>query len=192
MESSKVTLDRCPACGSLVPRGRACAKCKLGQPLVQPFAGAARGRRRLPVWLQVSAIAILVMVLAGGATTVWILHHSHSVPQSTASNQQSILSLGELPSVLPQSEEATLLLALVSREPGKSLYEISYQADGATVTFAYDAAGDDLVEVQHQADGHGEKTEWTGSSVDRLQGAAAGATLSATPDGLVEPQTSSF
>jgi len=94
-------------------------------PLVQPFPGTTRGRRRLPVWLQVSAIAILALVFGGGATTVWILHHSHSEPQSTASNQQSILSLGELPSVLPQGEEATHPLALISREPGKSLYEIS-------------------------------------------------------------------
>lgn len=123
---------------------------------------------------------------------MWVLHRSHSEPQSATSNQQSILSLGELPSVLPQSEEATLLLALVTREPGKNLYEISYQADGAMVTFAYDAAGDTLTHEQRQADGHGEKIEWTGSSVDRLQGAAAGATLSATPDGLVDPQTSSF
>ena len=91
------------------------------------------------------------------------------------------MSLGEVPSVLSQGEEATLLLSLVTREPGKNLYEI---------TFAYDAAGDTLERDQRGADGHGEKTQWTGSSVDRLQEAASGATLS--PYGLMDPQTSSF
>lgn len=98
--------------------------------------------------------------------------------------------MGEVLSVLSQGEEATLLLSLVTREPGKDLYEISYQAGSDKVTFAYDAAGDTLAREQRGADGHGEKTEWTGSSVDRLQEAAAGATLS--PDGLEAPQTSSF
>ena len=192
MESSKVTLDRCPACGSLVPRGSACAKCESGQPLVEPSANTARARRRLPVWLEVSVVAIILLVLVGGATTAWVLHHSRSEQQSATSNQQSVMSLGEVPSVLSQGEEATLLLSLVTREPGKNLYEISYQADGNRVTFAYDAAGDTLERDQRGADGHGEKTQWTGSSVDRLQEAASGATLSYTPDGLVDPQTSSF
>lgn len=60
------------------------------------------------------------------------------------------------------------------------------------LTFAYSAASDTLTQEQRGADGHGERIEWIGYGVDILQGAAAGATLADTPDGLVDPQTSSY
>jgi len=84
------------------------------------------------------------------------------------------------------------LLALLTREPGKNLYEIDYHADGAAIAFAYSRGDDILTREQRGADGHGERSVWTGNGVDRLQGAAAGATLSDTPEGMVDPQISSF
>jgi hypothetical protein len=93
---------------------------------------------------------------------------------------------------MPQSEEATLLLALVTREAGKTLYGIDYHADGSTITFAFSPGGDTLTREESRSDGHGERTVWVAYGLERLQGAAAGATLSDTPDGLVDPQTSSF
>ena len=93
---------------------------------------------------------------------------------------------------MPQNEEATLLLTLVTREVGKTLYEIDYHAGGSTITFALSSGDDNLTREETHSDGHGQRTVWTGYGLERLQGAAAGATLSDTPDGFVDPQTTLF
>ena len=153
---------------------------------------ADRNRRRLPVWVQAAVVVSLVVILVAAGVTVWALHRPQAETQSATNAQQAVLPLGELPSLMPQSEEATLLLALVTREPGKTLYEIDYHAEGATITFAYSPPNDTLTREQRSGDGHGTMSVWATYGVERLQGAAAGATLSETPDGPVEPQTSSF
>ena len=192
MESSRVTLDRCPVCGDLVQRGAGCQRCENGQLLSNSPADIATRRRHLPTSAGTIAIVVLLVALLAGGMTVWLLSCSRSEDKPPSNSQQATLSLGELPSVMPQSEEATLLLALVTREPGKTLYEIDYHAGGSTIAFAYSPGDDTLTREQRDADGHGERSVWTGNGVDRLQGAAAGATLSDTPEGMVDPQTSSF
>ena len=184
MESERVTLDRCPVCGDLVQRGSECGKCLGSRP-----SAAGGVRRRLPVWVQAAAAAGLVVILIAVGLAMWMLHSPDTEQQSAANAQQAVLPLGELPSVMPQSEEATLLLALVTREPGKTLYEIDYRADGSTITFAFSPGSDTLTREQRGGDGHGTRSVWATYGVERLQGAAAGATLSETPDGPVEPQT---
>jgi hypothetical protein len=192
MESSRVTLDRCPVCGDLVQRGAGCQRCQSGQPLGQPPAKAVRSRGPLPISARTIAIVLVLIALVAGGVTVWALNQSRAEEKPPANGQQAVLSLGELPSIMPQSEEATLLLALLTREPGKTHYEIDYRTGGVTVAFAYSPGSDIVTREQRGTDGHGEKSVWTGYGADRLQGAAAGATLSDTPDGLADPQTSSF
>jgi hypothetical protein len=191
MESSRVTLDRCPVCGDLVRRGAGCQRCEIGQPLSHSPAKAVQRRGR-PVSAPTITIVLLLIAILAGGVTVWTLSRSRSQQKPPVNSQQALLSLGELPSVMPQSEEATLLLALVTREPGKTLYEIDYRSGDSTVAFAYSPSTDTITREQKSTDGHGERSVWMGHGVDRLQGAAAGATLSDTPDGLVDPQTSSF
>jgi hypothetical protein len=184
MESATVILDRCPVCGDLVQRGSECGKCLGSRP-----SAAGRSRRRLPVWAQAAVAVGLVVILIAVGLTMWMLGRPGSGQRSAANAQQAVLPLGELPSVMPLSEEATLLLALVTREPGKTLYEIDYHADGSTVTFAYSQGSDTLTREQRGGDGHGTRSVWATYGVERLQAAAAGATLSETPDGPVEPET---
>jgi hypothetical protein len=93
---------------------------------------------------------------------------------------------------MPESEEATVLLALVTRDPGETLYQITYHAGSSTITFSFSPGDDTLTREESRSDGHGERTVWATQGLERLQGAAAGATLSDTSEGLAGPQTSSF
>ena len=148
MESSRVTLDRCPVCGDLVQRGAGCQRCENGRLLSNSPAEVATRRRRLPISARTITIVVLLIALLAGGMTVWSLSRSRSEDKPPANSQQATLSLGELPSVMPQSEEATLLLALVTREPGKTLYEIDYHAGGSTIAFAYSPGDDTLTREQ--------------------------------------------
>ena len=190
LEVREVTLDRCPVCGQLIPRGSACRRCEGSQHSSQPSVQTA-AKRRLPTWAKVTIVGLVLASLVGGGVAAWAHSRSHSSQPSPVDSQQAILPLGELPVVMPESEEATVLLGLVTRDSGKTLYEIKYQAGGSSVTFSYSPGADSLTREETGSDGHGERTVWATQGLERLQGAAAGVTLSDTSEGLPGPQISS-
>lgn len=189
-EWSRVSLERCPICGNLVPVGKPCRRCEGGNQAESPVSGSSGWAQRK--WFPLVAIAAALVLIVGVGITVRALHQSHPQQQSTSASNETSLSLGELSSALPESEESSLLLALVTRQPGKTLYKIDYQVTGQTISLAYSLAADTLTREQRGSDGHGQRTVWQGEIMQRLQDSADGATLTDPAGNLSQPETESL
>lgn len=95
-----------------------------------------------------------------------------------------VVDLNERPAGFGSAGQASELLSIIQKNPGKNFYKIIYKTEEDKVEMFCDLNRRMLVRTHTRKDGTGTQDVWTGYILDRIKICAAGAgTLNDTPVG---------
>lgn len=137
--------------------------------------------RKLGAW---AAAALVVFIL-----WAWPSPNDEKHPQApkqkvSATSRSAVeVNLGYLPAPLTSQDQATTLLDLIAKNPGRNPYQLTYKTADNVVIFGCNLDKNIIVRMHNYNDGSGSAESWHGNVRYRLQQAAAGNSLNDTPGG---------